>query len=314
MFATDFVYDGIKLSDYNCMVCEIDGSTGLDEIEAGVALNFTTVSTRKGTRFPLVDRKYDSALSVTFDICKDPCSADAGGQIIYMGDENLSFDVLDQINLQEYSIAAETINLDAYVDTYSAAELEITDHEYLVLLRFLARDHFLPMTFLDERHCVQRYYNGAFTSISRLEIGGRLYGLRVTFQTDRPYALGEEVSSTHDIASTSYIDYTDNSYLTGTIIPDLVITLHESGTLRLTNMFTSTSMVITGCVSGETITVKGDSLILFSSIPTHNVWKCFNYDFLKIGNSMGGRVNRITSTLDCTLTIKYQPVIRDAPS
>ena len=314
MFATDFSFDGVRLSDYGCMVCEIDGSTGLDEIDAGVALNFTTVSTRKGTRFSLVDRKYDDVLSTTFDICKDPCAAESGGSIIYIGDENLSFDILDQINLQSYEIAAETINLDTYVDTYSAAELEITDHEFLVLLRWLLRDHYLPMTFLDERHCVQRYYNGAFTNIARLEIGGRLYGLRCTFQTDRPYALGEEIVTTHTMAANTPWNYTDTSHLTGTIIPDLVITLQASGTLRLTNQFTSTSMVITGCTNGETITVKGDSLIMFSSNNSHNVWACFNYDFLKIGNSMNNRVNQITSSLPCTITMKYKPVIRDAPS
>ena len=41
--------------------------------------------------------------------------------------------------------------------------------------------------------------------------------------------------------------------------------------------------------------------------------KLFNYDFFKVGNSMSSRVNTITSSLACTLTLAYQPVIRDAP-
>ncbi len=313
MWASDFNYDGIRLSEFGFMICYFDGSTGLEEVEAGTPLNFHTVSTRKGNRFALVDLSYDNALEVTFDIVRDTCVTADPGRFI-TEDEIMYTDALETLDLNGITVDDETINLDVYVDAgYTPLEMEITDLEYLSLVRWLVRKQFLPMRFIDDRTNINRYYRGAFTRIARLEIGSRLYGLRLTFTTDRPYALGESVSATHDMTAGGHWDFSDPSYLTGTIIPDLTITLGESGILRLNNNFTGTSMVITGCTAGETITVKGDTLQMFSDVAGHNVWASFNYDFFKVGNSMSSRLNTITSSLACTLTLAYQPIIRDAP-
>jgi len=271
MYASDFIFDGINLSSFGCVICDFEGSTGVEEVEAGAPLNFKTVSTRKGNRFPLIDVGYDNALEVTFDICKDPCAA----------------------------------------ATNEAAE--ITDTEYLALMRWLVRNQFLTIRFLDDRLSMNRYYNGAFSSVIKLTIDSRLYGLRLTFVTDRPYALGASISSTHEMTSGTAWNYEDTSHLTGTIIPDLEITLHAAGTLRLTNQFTGKTMVITDCTSGEKITFYGDSLTMFSTNTSKNIWNRFNYEFFKIGNRIGNSVNQITSSLDCTLKITYRPIIKDAP-
>lgn len=414
MFATDFVYDGTSLSSFNCVICNFDGASGIEEVQAGTPLNFITVSRRKGNKFSLVDTNYDAALEVTFDICKDTCE--------YTGDD-----------------------------------LIITDAEFLELSRWLLRNEFLETHFINNDHVITRYYNGSF-NISKLMVDDKLYGLRLTMHTDRPYALGDEIvasvgygntnmfmypyaettktlngitfidngdgsitingtasaatffsinnrtelqleagnyafdigtghisnnikicCSTEDINGmmsetetesnplvfgiaegeilTSLFIYVrsgktinnltlypmltpnsssgsaweppstsanrvstdspflleDDSFITGTIIPDVEVRCRESGDLILTNEYTGTNMAIKNCTQGEVITVNGSTLDISSSESSHKLYNDFNFNYLKIGNSYQDKVNSITSSIKCDLTIKYKPIIRDAP-
>lgn len=82
MYATDFEYNGVALSSFDCVICNFNGADSIEEIQAGVPLNFVTVPMRKGNKFSLTDVNYDSCIEVTFDICKDPCSNDEDDMII----------------------------------------------------------------------------------------------------------------------------------------------------------------------------------------------------------------------------------------
>lgn len=404
MYASDFVYDGTSLSSFGCVICRFDGDAGIEEVQAGAPLNFTTVSRRKGNKFSLVDTSYDSALEATFEICKDSC---------------------DYIN---------------------GDDMIMSDELYLSLSRWLLRNEFLEVFFLNDDHILERHYNGAF-NISKLMVDDKLYGLRLTLTTDRPYALGNEISTMINVdnnknmleypyanstttingitftdngdgtitlngRSTGSISYEilqsdieldqgnyvlsigtewpfisyssvfgynlssyeseevndkslslsigsnvsldsvylhiasgervnnvtiypmlrlsskpsvwvppigvdiyciDTSYLTGTIIPDLTITCLEAGDLHLSNEFTGSNMVIKNCSANEVITVDGDAMLISSSNSSHKLWNDFNFEFFKIGNSYHIDENIISSSIACNLTIKYKPIIRDAP-
>lgn len=411
MYASDFVYDGVSLSSFGCVICRFDGDAGIEEIQAGAPLNFVTVSRRKGNIFSLVDLNYESALEATFDICKDPC------------EDN---------------------------------DMVISDQLYLDLSRWLLRNEFLDVYFLNDDHIIDRHYNGSF-NMSKLMVDDKLCGLRLTMTTDKPYAVGDEIvasvgygnknllyypyedttktqngmtftdngdgsitingtstgfaafrfagfieldvgeytlsigtssldntrtnisATTEDIGgmigetstnqnplnfgipsneklyglsiyfqsgktvnnvtiypmltpissststweppsmSTYRIDadspflLDDDSYITGTIIPDVEVRCRESGDLILTNSYTGTNMVIKNCTEGEVITVNGSTLDISSSESSHKLYNDFNFNYLKIGNSYHDKVNSITSSIKCDLTIKYKPIIRDAP-
>ena len=277
MYYTDFVFDGMRLSECGYTICEFDSAASIKEVSLGSPLNFKTVSTRKGNRFALVDVSYDTALEFTFDICKNLCFG-TSGQIV------------------------------------ESADAAITDQEFLSITRWLSRNDFRQIYFVDdEPTAVTRYYNGAFSSISRLEIDDVLYGLRLVFVTDRPYALGDMVTASHTFEANGEWTYEDGSYLVGSIVPSLRIQCGASGTLTLTNYTTNTRMTIKNCSEDEVITINGDYFIMSSSIPTHKVWADFNYEFLKICNAYDQRSNVIKSTMPCTVTITYKPIIRDAP-
>ena len=72
MYATDFIYDGEHLSDYHFVICSIDSDEGVKEINPGSDIVFNQISINSGYKHSLVSTKYDTCVSMTFDICKDP--------------------------------------------------------------------------------------------------------------------------------------------------------------------------------------------------------------------------------------------------
>lgn len=109
MKATDFIFDGTSLSHYGFIICEFDGGSGTNVFEAGVPIQFRTVPRRKGRRYSLVDLRYDNALEISFDICKDPCD-NAYTEDMIISDEEF-------LNLSRWLIRKEYKTLQFVDDT-----------------------------------------------------------------------------------------------------------------------------------------------------------------------------------------------------
>lgn len=67
----DFEYDGILLSDLECIVCSFDGTP--DPNGTGNEISFNLVSTRHGEKFEFISSQYDDTLELVFQICRNPC-------------------------------------------------------------------------------------------------------------------------------------------------------------------------------------------------------------------------------------------------
>lgn len=72
MYALDFEYDGIYLSDFNCIICDFNFSNGATTADAGAKITFNTVPRNRGRKHSLVGTQFDTCIEATFDICKDP--------------------------------------------------------------------------------------------------------------------------------------------------------------------------------------------------------------------------------------------------
>ena len=83
MLATDFEYDGIRLSDLGFVICHFGGVGGSETI-TGSDITFNTVSTRGGMRHHLTSSEYSEGLTATFQICKNLC--DGSGEKISIED------------------------------------------------------------------------------------------------------------------------------------------------------------------------------------------------------------------------------------
>lgn len=73
MIITDFEYDGLLLSDFGCIICNLDKQGGISTSSNGSQINFATTPILKGVKQVLADTNYSECLTATFQICKNPC-------------------------------------------------------------------------------------------------------------------------------------------------------------------------------------------------------------------------------------------------
>lgn len=192
-------------------------------------------------------------------------------------------------------------------------DMVISDVEFRNLVRWLNRRKFLQFSALDETLSQIRYYNASF-NISKITIGGILYGLKLDMTTDKPFGYSEKQNYILDFDdSTKEIILVDTSDEAGYIYPDITIECRTSGDLLIRNSITKCTMMIKNCSIGEIITIDGDTMAISSSFETHDICDDFNYDYFSIGNTRVDRNNVISVSSPCILTISYSPIIKDSP-
>ena len=72
MYAINFEYDGIKLSDFGMMICSFD-SSNLETVSSGADITFNTIKSTGSNKFKFYGAKYEEAYTTTFQICKNTC-------------------------------------------------------------------------------------------------------------------------------------------------------------------------------------------------------------------------------------------------
>lgn len=272
MYALDFSYAEHYLSDFGFIVCDFNGSSGVQVANPGCQISFNRVSRHGGRRYGLASTNYTECIHTTFDICKNP-------------------------------------------ELYEKDDMEITSDEYRSLMRWLNRHEFHEFRVLDEidRYKEPCYYNASF-NVSKISIGEILYGLRLSMETDSPYAYGEEIKSVFDyVYGTEVHTLKDVSDEVGSIYPEVIITCNANGDLQITNDMENCITQIKGVSTGEVVTLHGDTQIIETSYNSHDVCDDFNYEFLRIGNTYGSNLNNISATLPCQITIRYRPIIKETP-
>lgn len=262
MKASDFEFNGKRLSEFGCIIANFDGGKGLETID-GAEITFNTIPSLNGSIYHLASSVYESCLETTIQIAKYSCSA----------------------GIQE-----------------------ITATEHRNLTRWLSQKKFMKFKILDENH-IDLYYNAAFSTISKIEIDGRLMGLELNIVTNSPHALKEpktitvknlEVDGKHSI--------NDISHEEGYIYPYTEITVNQDGDLKIYNAIENRDTYIANCVAGEVITM--DYPVIESSISSHNIQNDFNWNFFRVANTYENSRNDLTISLPCTIKIKYSPIVK----
>lgn len=193
-------------------------------------------------------------------------------------------------------------------------DMEITNDEYRDLMRWLNRKEFLKFQLLDCEKTGRDacFFNASF-NIEKIIVSGKLCGLSLTANTDRPFGYGQEYVSKYKFSNANNSKIlNDISDEIGSICPDIDIYCESDGDVSIYNEFTDCEMVIANCSKGETITIDGEAQIIKTDKPSHDICNDFNYEFLRIGNSYTNRSNKIKVSLPCTMTIKYKPIIKDS--
>lgn len=99
MYIIDFEYAGRRLSEFDCIVCNFDGSTGLQDVDIGCDISFNTVKNNHSSVHSKTSSSYENVYSATFGIMKNPCRYQ--GDDIYMTDTESSA-LVKWLNRHEY--------------------------------------------------------------------------------------------------------------------------------------------------------------------------------------------------------------------
>lgn len=184
---------------------------------------------------------------------------------------------------------------------------EITATEHRELTRWLSRKKFLKLKILDEDH-IDLYYE-AIINVSRIELDGKLYGLELDVQTNRPFALKEpRIINIKNLIYGGEHSVNDISHEEGYIYPHTEITMTKSGNLNIYNAIEDRDTYIANCVAGEIITM--DYPVIQSSISSHDIQNDFNWNFFRIANTFENSRNDLTISIPCTIKIEYSPIVK----
>lgn len=192
--------------------------------------------------------------------------------------------------------------------------VDISPTEYREIVKWLNRRRFIPLRFLSlVGHSPDPCYFNAMCNIQKVTAGDRIVGIEISVETDSPFGYGEErkeiIMPGYD--GQDYVDYFTDEV--GFIYPNVKITLMGAGNLTIHNSLDKEDTVITNCSDGEVITMDGEKQSLHSNLLSHEMYDCFNYNFIKLISQLNQCKNRFTSSVPCSIQITYKPIIRDLP-
>lgn len=187
------------------------------------------------------------------------------------------------------------------------SDIEISLGELRYIMKWLNRRGYHKFKLISVDY-TDLYFESSF-NVNRIEIDGKIYGLELSMQTNRPYALLEPktitLSSTASNWNGSITDVSDEE---GYIYPHMEITIAKNGNLNIYNAFEDRYTFIANCSAGEIITF--DYPIIHSSLNSHHIQDDFNWNFFRIANTFKTGKNDLTISIPCTIKITYSPIVK----
>ena len=269
MACINFEYAGEMLSDYGMMVCSFDGGGGIETVSSGADITFNQVKPSGSNRFNLYSSTYATALSATFQICKNPC------RLKNQDEMELSLEEVSAIQrwlcrkdgYKRFKLDKEGYEYVYWNGTFSSKQIVLND-AVIGLELTLYTD--APFAFMDE---VSTEYECS---------------------ADASFNLWDNSDETTD--------------LNNSIRPNMEITILSDGDFQLVNSMDNKIMKLNNCKSGEVITIDGKNQLITSSLLSRNLANDFNYFFPRIINTYEERCNTFTPNLDCKIKITYSPI------
>ncbi len=268
MILTDFEWCGQSGSLFGLIPCCIDASSGIAVSDSGGAIHFSTSNVTGSNKWNFLSGKYDSVLSGTFQVCKNPCTASS-----------------------EYFDAEDIRAINRWLcrkDGY---------HKFKVLK--------------DDDEGYSEFYFNAFLNVKKVEGFGHVAGLEISVTTDAPFAYFEPKTAVMHLSAPDlqyvFIDMSDEA---GTLYPVFRITCLADGDYVIKNSMSGIQSRISGCRSGEIITMDSEHKILSSSIRGDSLLKSFNFGWLDIKNTLDERKNTYSSNLPCEIEMTYSPIAK----
>ena len=279
MSIANFIYDDIPLNTFEggkYIIASFSTETTASE----GTRNLNQISLFMGKERPFGYLTYDTTLTFTMSIIKNPCTND---NIIMGADE------IERLKRWLCRPAPHKLKL------IDSASIENNWDEY----------------FNQFNQYENIYWEGSF-NITEEIIGGKRIGVSLTFISTRPFALQEDVVFSGAVAAGQSVIIEDDSNEIGYLYPDITIKCLESGELSIHNDFEDKYTVVENCAINEIITFS-KYLQISSNNSSHNIYDYFNYEFLRIGNNFYSNENILTFSMSCEFEIRYNPIRKVLP-
>lgn len=162
MYADDFEYNGMLLSDFDCVICSFEQNSGFQvRDDIGGNITFTSVPMGKGIKYTAVGSKFDSYLTTNIEICKDP-NTHSDNEMIFSSEEY------------------RKINRWLNTESYNAFKIIPADNDY---------------TYDDSM------YYMAHINATKIELYNQIVGFKLTITTDSPFAYLQDVEEIYTLKS-----------------------------------------------------------------------------------------------------------------
>lgn len=290
MNCVDFEYNGRKLSEYGCIVCEIVKKNELDESDIGNQLKFNTINynnENNSNKFKLLSTSYESPVPSHIEICKNSC----GNNDKYFSDIE-TVKIIKWLNQKKFHKFRPIYEDGQYHNVYFNGSFNVKP--------ILFSGNVIGMSLDFTSDAPYGYYD----PIEHF----------MDFSVEYP-DIFENDQNTNLLGEYTLYDQSDES---GYIYPDEVeIEIIDSGNLVIHNSMDNEDVVINNCVSGEIVTLDCKHKIIKSSIEHKNLYNDFNYHFLKIINNYDEcdendsfSKNIYTVSLKCRISFSYSPIAK----
>lgn len=260
MYIVDFTYDGRTLSSLGCGIGSLSTSNN-ENPTMGSELTFDTWTNTTSWKQGIVESKFETPLTFTFDIVKMNC---------------------------------EDIN------NYTFTENEIRD-----IMRWLNKTtykKFKPS--FDDGSYSDVYFMGTFTDIKAIHMVGEVVGFTLTLTTNSSFGYVEHIYTSDDNTSLSIVD--DSDTFDGYIYPSkITIKCLEDGELRISNSADLNTSVIGECITGETIIMDCEHMVIKSDVAHPNLYNDFNYNYPRV---FCGQSNEYEFSIPCEFAIEYSSI------
>lgn len=266
---TNFEYAGEKLSDYGMILCKFDSSGGIETVSSGSDITFNQIALNRGSRFFIGSSTYESPLTTTFQICKNPCTAKTQDEMAISSAEISALQrwLCRKNQYHKFKINKEGFEHIYWNATFSTKQIELNGQVIGMELTLYAD---APFAYMDEITVIEDCSNS------------------LTFDL-------------YDISDEEGYIYPDMEIK---INESGDFRLENNLDKESTGRF----LLIKNCIEGEVITINGKSHTINSSMSHNNITNDFNYCFPRIINSYIENKNTFTSNLKCIITFTYSPI------
>lgn len=141
-------------------------------------------------------------------------------------------------------------------------------------------------------------FHAKCTTLEKNVVGGEVVGYNLTFTTNAPYGYTKEQVTNIVMPSSTYSTIVVNTSdeVDSPLYPRLEITINENCNFKMKNNRSGLTFGVTGCTTGEVITVEPEIGYIYSSIRGVNIINNFNGVWFSLTKDIFDMKNSITLT------------------